>query len=444
MSRWPTHAQKQTVFERVGYEPNEAQRPIHADTPDLLQIVGAEGAGKSRVTAEELVACVPWCELVYIVGQTYENTHREFEYMVASMFRVGMVHEREISQPQRAAWRMTTRTGCRVDTLSVEKGAASIIAKGEEPDIIALVEAGRIRSYSVLLASVRRVTRSSGRVILSGTLVDDFGWYASLVDELTPAGNPWRGTTYSLPAWTNTTVYAGGREDPEIQRLEAILPPDEFARTVAARRVPSRALVFAEFSYHEHVRPCPFDPALPVTLWIDPGFYPSAYAVLPVQFHGREAWQIDEVYLYQHTHDQVIEVCKKRPWWPKVEDAVIDFAGRQHHAQQSAAEVWGALAGLYPRSQPVGILDGIMRHRTFLSDAGGKIYHDPGCTQTLREYKQYKRPTDVDGNPTDDVPVDANNHAMKAIAYGLVDKFGFVEHPRVRPQPARDPFGFIQ
>lgn len=430
MARWPTQAQKSVTFDHLGYRPEPAQARVHGSRGEVLQVVGAEGAGKSHITAAELAACMPWCNLIYLVGQTYDNAHPEFNYLVEFFASLGALNLNRVSQPQQGSWRMTTLTGCEIVTLSVERGASAIIAKGQQPDIIALTEAGIINSYSVLMASARRVTRSKGRVILVGTLKDNFGWYASLVDELSVPGNAWRGETYSLPAWTNTHIYPGGRNDPEIKRLETILPDDEFKRTVAAERVASKALVFSEFAYSAHVRPCPFDPALPVTLWIDPGYYPSAYVVLAVQFHGPEVWIIDEIYLNMHTHQQVIAQANEREWRPNVCRCVIDFAGRQHHAEKSAEEIWASLFGLRPHSQQVGILDGIARHRTFLHDAGQgpRLYHDSErCPNTLAEYRQYRRPTDRDGNATDDLPVDAHNHSMKAIAYGLVDKFGFVE-----------------
>jgi hypothetical protein len=428
MARWPNINQKRVTFGRIGYHPFAEQWPIHQSSATVLQVVGAEGGGKSQVAAAEITACVPWCKLIYLIGQTYENTHPEFNYLFENLSKLGAVAK--VNQPRMGSWEMSTRTGCRIVTLSVERGASAIIAKGEQPDIITITEAGIVQSYGVALAATRRATRARGRVILVGTLKDNFGWYASLVDELQTPNNAWLGETYSLPAWCNTALYPGGRDDPEIKRLETILPPDEFARTVAAERVPSRALVFPEFSYRQHVRPCPFDPELSVTIWIDPGYFPSAYAVLPVQFHGPEVWIIDEIYLNHHTHEQVINIAKAKPWWGKVNRAVIDHAGRQHHAEKSAVEVWQANTGLRPRSQPVGVLDGISRHRGFL--AAGRLYHDEGCKQTLAEYKLYKRPTDRDGNPTDDMPRDEHNHAMKAIAYGLVDQFGFTEKAKAK------------
>lgn len=440
MSRWPSLRQKRKVFDLIGYYPFNAQWPIHESHADVLQIVGAEGGGKSRVTAAEVMAAIPWSNLVYIVGQTYNQTQAEFNYLVEDLTRLDLVYERHISQPRFGAWQMTTRTGCHIVTLSVERGASSIIARGQQPDIICLSEAGIINSYSVFTASVRRATRARGRVIASGTLKDDFGWYAFLVDELQPEANELRGETFSLPAWINTALYPLGRDDPEIKRLQVILGEDEFARTVAAKRMPPPAAVFGkDFTYARNVKPCPFEPKLPVYLFVDPGHFPSAYAVAVMQFHGREIWQIDEIYVHHHTHEEVIEKAQRTAWWYKVESGVIDVAGRRHtpSAKKSAVEVWQA-AGVVLHSQNVGIMDGISVHRQMLRT--GRLKHDESCSHTLAEYKKYRRPTDRDGNPTADLPKDEDNHAMKALAYGLVWHFGLVERkgPGVRTVAERD------
>lgn len=426
MARWPNLQQKQIIFDRIGYQPFLEQFGIHQSEATVVQIVGAEGAGKSQVAANEVTANVLWSDLVYLIGETYDNPRREFEYLRDNLINLSMLSISDVSMPKVGEWKMITSTGCTIKTLSVREGASSVIATGEQPDIFVLCEAGIISSYSVFTACVRRATRSNGRVILSGTLKDNFGWYAGLADDLAPKENIWRGETFSLPAWINTKLYPGGKNDPEILRLKAILPDEEFARTIAAQRVPSKALVFSEFSYSQHVRDCPFDSSKPVTLWIDPGYFPSVYAVLAVQFRGSEVWIIDEIYLNHHTHSEVINIAKDKVWWRNVNRLAIDFAGRQHHAERSAEEVWHAETRLRPHSQQVGVLDGISRHRSFLSPTS-RLFHDPRCLGTLAEYRQYKRKTDRDGNVTSDEPIDANNHAMKAIAYGLVDKFGFVE-----------------
>lgn len=432
MGRWPNLNQKNFIFSKLDYEPTPEQRAIHDATDEVIQILGAEGGGKSFVTAMEITSLLPFCKLVYLVGEKYENTIPEFDYLKKNLTRLGLLDS--ASRNDEGKGKIFTMTGCEIRTISARVGASSIIAKGQSPDLIVLCEAGVIQSYSVATAAIRRVTRARGRCILVGTLRDNFGWYAGLVDELSAEGNAWRGRVFSLPAWSNIHIYKGGRNDPEILRLEQILDADEFARTVAAEKVPSRALIFPEMRWSTHARPCPFDPDLDVHIWIDPGYYPSSYVVLPVQFHGDEVWMVDEIYENFKTHKEVIRIAKARPWWNNVTRGVIDIAGRQHHAEDSAVEVWKHQAHLTLHSQKVSIKDGIDRHRDFLRDevtGRARLFHDSErCLNTLREYGQYKRPTDKDGNVTSDEPKDEHNHSMKAIAYGLIDRYGRVDKKR--------------
>lgn len=433
MGRWPTLRQKELIFSELGYSPHAEQMAVHRSAAEVVQIVGAEAGGKSFVTAAEITALVPWCKLVYLVGETYVNAKPEFDYISRNLQDLALLDPARVHQDDNGKSTLLTVTGCRIDTLSARKGASAIIAKGESPDVIVLCEAGVIQSFSVATAAVRRVTRAKGRCILVGTLQNNFSWYAGLYDELQAEGNAWRGETYSLPAWSNLHLYPGGRGDPEIKRLEILLSEDEFARTVAARKVPSKALVFPEFKWSVHARPCPFDPGLPVHLGIDPGYFPSVYAVLPFQFHGDEVWQIDELALNFHTHKQVIAEAKKREWWQNTLKGthVIDVAGKQHHAEESAVEIWSSEAGLYLHTNKVGIMTGIGRHRDFLQGERPRLFHDAErCRYTLEEYGKYKRPTDRDGNPTADEPKDEHNHSMKAIAYFLVHHFGLSDRKR--------------
>ena len=81
----------------------------------------------------------------------------------------------------------------------------------------------------------------------------------------------------------------------------------------------------------------------------------------------------------------------------------------------------------------LGVDEGIQRHRTFLRDSITglpNLYHDPRCTNTIREYGLYKRNADTGKI------IDRDNHAMKAIAYGLVYNFGIAE-PTLQRLPQR-------
>ena len=106
MSRWPNREQKRIVFERLGYEPHPEQAAVHSSAAEVLQVVGAEGGGKSFVTAAEVTACVPWCELIYLVGEAYNNARPEFENLADNLQGLGLLDGSKV----------------RIDALGVGKG----------------------------------------------------------------------------------------------------------------------------------------------------------------------------------------------------------------------------------------------------------------------------------------------------------------------------------
>lgn len=440
MARWPSFAQKQFIWDQLGYHPFPLQLPIHMSTADVLQIVGAEGGGKSYVTAMENIGCIAHCKLIYLVGQEFENTRREFEYLRDACLELKISDRSMIQEPKMPPWKIETETGCRIVTVSVAKtGAKAIIAKGEEPDIINLCEAGVLQSQSVFNAAWRRISRSKGRVILSGTLQDDFGWYGVLEDTLR-GFNDYNGETYCLPAWANLAVYPGGENDPLILNLKRTLPEEEFSRTVAAKKMTSLAAIFGGvFDPKVHLTHCPFTPGMPVTLAVDPGYFPSVYAVAVMQQHGNQAWMIDEIYENNLTHEQIINMCKQREWWVSVRKVIGDVAMKQHQADRSAEEVWRAKTGLPWYGKRVRIQDGIARLRSMLFQK--RLFHDRSkCVNVAVEYQKYRRRVDKEGHPISDDPIDDHNHLLKALAYFVVNEYGLADRQITQKRQQFDPW----
>lgn len=421
----------------IGYEPLPLQIPIHSSPNRILLISGGEGSGKSYETAIEIVARYPTWNLVYIVGPKYEAAHKEVDYIYEFLLKIGATRKDLYQRPSRGKIVLQTVDGARVETLSAEDGSKAITGTGESPDILAMVEAGK-QSYDIYLASRGRVARSRGLLILSGTIESSERWYPELITRW-QAPNPEGGKSFILPTWSNTKLYPGGRDDPEIKALEATYPPDQFLERFGAVPVPPSSLVFKEFSHVTHIAEAPYWRGdaewkdAQVELAIDPG-YAGAYHVSAIQWQGDTVFQIDEVHYQFRVAEDVIDECMSRPWWGLVTGGVIDIAGKQHQGQESHQEIWARRArikngtqGLGLRSNKVKIAEGIQRHKTFLINpftGKPRLFHDPRCKNTIREYGQYKYKEVVDGKPVDEQPIDADNHAMKALAYWLYDKFG--------------------
>ena len=155
----------------------------------------------------------------------------------------------------------------------------------------------------------------------------------------------------------------------------------------------------------------------------------GAYAVLAVAKRGAEIFVLDEVYMQYAIAAHVIDECKRRSWWPYVRSGVIDIAGRQHHAAPSQIQIWAAQANLPLRSHRVWINDGIDRLRTFLRDPGSgepRITFSPRCQALIGEFANYRYHEPREHRPISEMPIDADNHAIKALCYWLFDRFGAV------------------
>ena len=228
---------------------------------------------------------------------------------------------------------------------------------------------------------------------------------------------------FRSPRGRNRAIYPSGREDPEIADLEATFPPDLFMERFGGVPCPPSTLVFREFDPRVHVSADARASGSPVELAIDPG-YAGAYAVLAIEQRGANVAVIDEVYLRRRVAGDVIAICRQRPWWPRVRGGVIDVAGRQHHAAPSQIEVWASLAGVRLRSHSVPLRSGIDRLRTFLRDpASGnpRLTVAPACLNLAEEFGLYRYHEASDREPISEIPIDRDNHAVKALIYWLFD-----------------------
>jgi len=400
----------------------------HLHPARVKLVAGGERAGKSRWTAEEMVTWCAWPKRsggFWIVGPSYELARPEFLHLAPALLRLNLLESSAISMPLKGPCRMRTRLGVQIQTRTSRD--VETLA-GEAPDGIAMVEAAQ-QSYESFLRLRGRVAETRGPLILSGTFEGSLGWYPELW-KAWQSDNLDEGRSFSIPSWANHTVYPLGRNDPEIRALEATFPADVFKERFGAVPCPPATLVFKEFSHVSHVKPCPLDKKLPLQLWIDPG-YAHHYAVQAVQidYYGN-VLHIDEIWRTGLVTSEMIQIARRREWWPKVQFAVMCMGGRQHQAMESPAEVWQQDAGIPVFSEPVPIADGIERHRTYLiNPATGKprMFYDPKCKGSIWEYGRYKYHEIVEGRPVREVPVDADNDALKATAYGLVHCFGFVK-----------------
>jgi len=436
----PSRKVKDELFRSVGYEPLPLQADVHEDDHRFRQVAGGERAGKSFCAGMEGYSWWTDAELIWLVGEEYEDCRPEFNYIADALSQIGALASS--STPMYGPQRLLMRTGGVYKTISAKR----LLKIGREaPDGVIVCEAAQI-PYGAILKLYGRAAERRAPILFSGTFEGSLGWYPDTFSRWQAGTDDAR--SFSLPTWSNTISFPGGREDPEIKKLEASYPPDLFMERFGAVPCPPATLVFKEFSYGVHVKECPLDDG-PVELAVDPG-YAGAYAVEVVQERDGEVFTIDEVYRRGAVAAEVIAECEQREWWDQVRGGVIDVAGKQHQGLPSHIEIW-ASAGVYLRANAVGIEDGINRFRTFLRDPGTgepRIFFDAGLRSgtdaagfpvgVLAEFGLYRYPEVGENRPIRELPIDRDNHGLKALGYWLYDRYGPVERGPVTPSKRRE------
>jgi len=425
-------AQKE-IFSLVNYIPTPLQGDIHQDQSRNKLIAGGERAGKSKVNSKELlghwftdVAPQKKKALYWLLGNDYAACKGEWDYAVEDFTKLEIL----AASPSKNIdpGEILLQDGTRIITKSArypEKIAT------EAPDGILICEAAQV-DYEVFLRAWSRLAEKRGWLCMAGTFEEEdyVGWYRELY-ELGQSYNELGIQSFSLPSWENTFIFPGGRNDPEILRLEAGMTKERFQERFGGIPCPKTGRVITEFANAIHVKPCAFDENKTVELWVDPG-YAGAYAVEVVQDLGEQIALIDEIYVQGVVTKDIILMAKKKLWWSAVNGGAIDIAGRQHQAMAAPVEVWLS-EGVSLRSKKVNIEDGIDLLRTHLKQhpVTGQpgIIVDPKCRGFISECGGCKSPVDGGGIWMRDKntlkPIDRNDHACKAMIYGLANKYGF-------------------
>ena len=422
-------------------------------------ISGGERAGKSatggwegfghHIAESTLSPNEP--SLYWLIGEDYEQCRGEFQYLLDYFTEVDLIAKNGIHFPREDQAILVTRMGGRFETKTAHDPRKLGV---RAPNGIIGCEVG-LWTPETWLRSRGRVAEKRGWQYLSGSFEYSFTTFFDMWT-MGQSNNNRSVKSFSLPTYSNIAIYPGGINDPEILALKDWYPPDRFAERFEG--IPSRpsGLVFKLASEQLHIQPLEFDPDKPVQLWVDPGFT-HAYAVLCVQLYGRDVHVFDLIYVNRHTHSQIVDLCSRAPWWRSVDRVVMDRAGRQKNANgESAEQVWRKEGHKHIRTNYVKILDGIDRINSFLlpNAATGhpSVLIAPRCKGLLcelgigpppdgfRNMKAWRYPPDHGGHLASPLPLDEYNDACKALAYGLVDNFGYADDTR----PPLGPMNYIK
>lgn len=446
----------------------EQKRVLSSEYREIA-VSGGEQSGKSTMADKMLQLKIPFDNikvedefknsgrtdgLIYwLVAEDYGRTRKEFEYVCDSFTKMGYKYKASsVVNPGEIV--VDTGDPTRKIRISTKSGQDPRTLAMEAPHGIIVCEAGQL-GFETYMRIRSRLGPRKAWLFMSGTMESSLGWWPQLIGLWESGSNDQK--SFKVPSYSNTYIYPGGVDDPEMLRLREGTSDDFFRERIEGVPVPPKGLVFPEFRADIHVRDdISWEPSYEtVHLWEDPGYGSSVHAVIAAQVVNRqspggETYQqvqvFDEVYEQGMVQSDIIDILTTKEWWntSKIDLVSDPHYKDQHHSMDSVSEQWLRQVRIRPGGKRVRIKEGTERLKSFLKldplVSQPRFVVSSKCTGILSEFgvvphpldgpkkdttAAYRWKIDKDGNVVGQVPHDQNNDAIKACIYGLIWKFGY-------------------
>lgn len=271
------------VWPKFGYQPHPGQLKIHEATARNRLASCGRRFGKSKLGGSELVPLALHTFLIrhylkeldqqkriWVVGPNYDDDEKEFRVfwnackrLQMPLDRPGSYYSEEAGNMQVSLWDGAFHVECR-------SAAHPESLDGEGLDKVLLVEAAKLKS-SVWNKFIRpALADKRGEALLTST-PEGKNWYYDFYKKGQDPNEPewW---SIRMPSWKNTTIFPGGKEDPEILSMKADMSDEFFNQEVAALFTDFVGRVFKRFEEEIHVVDLEYDPRLPLYACCDYGW----------------------------------------------------------------------------------------------------------------------------------------------------------------------------
>ena len=273
-------------FKKTKYQPHPGQLLFHNSSGRYRFRVASNGRrfGKTIMGGKEVEPMAllksrginGGPQLGWICGPQYSDAEKEFKVVYDSFRALGIDRTslRFVNNPDNGSMHIKTSWGFELLAKSAKHPETLV---GDGLDFVLMVEAGRHHR------------RTWGQYIRP-TLSDKKGWATftgvpegksehSLLYALWQRGQDERFSnwhSWRLPSWTNTIIFPGGRQDPEILEAEADLTVDEFNRQYGAMFVDKVGSVMQEWDDEIHLTHQVYNPDWPLYAAVDYGIRRAA------------------------------------------------------------------------------------------------------------------------------------------------------------------------
>jgi phage terminase large subunit len=384
-------------------------------------------------------------KLGWIVAPTYDLGEKEFRVfwrVLIDVLHVPLERSKTFNSLRTKDFRITTAWGSSIEVRSAEHPESLV---GEGLDFVIMAEAAKLKLSHWEKYIRPTLSDKRGSAVFVST-PEGFNWFYDLFQNgqsAEPQYDSW--WSYRSPTWENTTVFPGGREDPEILEVEGTLAKEVFEQEYGAQFTSCAGRIYSEFDEGYHVLPkYEFNPNWPNYLAFDFGFR-NPFVCLNIQVDPMDNMYIwDEYYeRNQHTTQHARNLKSLIQW--RVDGGYYDPAGPDEAA--SLSHVWREehdyrnrhLEGVSLEPGPNEWLSGVNRVKEWLKlaqtpngDYKPKLFVSKACANTIREFNTYrvKEQTErvTETRDPKEEPRKKDDHAMDAMRYFVAGHFGLETH----------------
>lgn len=426
------------ILKKIEFEAYPEQIEILNDSHRIIQIKGGWRASKSTLAALYLISRYWLGKRFAIIGADYELCRPEFGYLVNWAYKLGIV--KECHYPSRDQCSLTLSRTDGASPVIIETKSAKYPERiaGVAYDGIVLAEAAQL-SRDIFDIAQGRLVETGGWMMMEGTLEVMGDWFVDKAREYEIPDNLDAGVSYSLPSWVNKAIFPDGENDPKLLQIKSSLGEELYRMRCGGEITVPKDLVLPEFKASLHTGHYPYVKGEPVYIGVDPGYYPSAYAVEFIQYINDEVNIFDEIYEQHFITDQILKLVEDKPFYPAIVGGAIDIAAKQHQGQAPVYKLWKDKTGLTLDTKRILIQDGVERIRGFFIPnpihGNVRIHINNTCRGLISELGGCKSPFADEGRGSwrikpDGKPHENNCDAAKAVIYEVVRRFGLAPRRR--------------
>jgi hypothetical protein len=413
--RKETVIDKDKLFKEIGYDPHSGgQQQFHDSTARFRVACCGRRWGKSLSAGHDLTAYMFTPDAYYwIVGPNYSLGEKEFRVVYndlkRKLFKYTSGKLRSSYNVKQGDMRIEMPWNTVLEVKSAEKPDGLV---GEGLDGVVMSEAAKHKMSTWQQYIEPALADKRGFATFPST-PQGYNWFKGLFDlgqdDEYEDYHSWR-----FPSWTNPIAFPGGRQDPEILRLEKTSSPLYFDQEIGAEFTAFTGKIYTDFQRDVHVKPIQYNPFWKNYLAFDYG-YTNPFVCLDIMVDPSDnvyIWREYQLsYLSTFSHGQYLK-NRSNPEGYHIDAMFGDPRGPDEAA--TLALMLGPVV-----SNDVPWIVGIELIRQWLKpDGPPHLWIDPSCTELIRQMEMLRSPEGQEGkkNATEG-QIQYDDHGPDALRY---------------------------